>query len=975
MAVSENDLVVGPLTPAAGVTTISLDFYFEQASWLEVYKAGSETPLVLNTDYTVAGAGGSSGVVTLTTAANGTDAYSIYLAVPLQRSSDMQLRGEFKSEPFNIEMDRIWQSLQRQNTLLSRTARLRMTATYPAPLLPVEPETGKALVWNADGNLINAALDTGDIAVDVAAAAAARAGAETAQSAAETAQGLAEDAQTGAETAQGLAETAQAGAETAETNAEAAQAAAEAARDAAFVNADVYADIATGRAAVADGEQFMVVSADGLEIIRYERTSSTTQDEVARYPSKSFTDSLSFFPNRTGWSAVEIAALPRIESLVLFGADQTKHYGVKYLFWKDVGTRFNLTIYEADDDSGTSAADAATYLVASGADVWTGRREISLVQTGGSGITGTAVIDFTDTAAMAVNAAPSTAATYQRRELANVSVGSTARTADIGAQAEAQIPIRKSGSTNLFMVGGNGTLTGARNTGLGYLAADALTDGNDNTAFGYNALSGVTGGDYNTGVGSGVMPAATGDGNAAVGYAALPLLTTATQNAAIGFQAGYGLTSGGYNVALGSRALFSSTTALFNVAIGYNALFANTATGNVGIGESAAFGVTSAANLTAVGRRAAYTKTTGNDCSFFGHQAGFSGLAGEVNTGEGNTQIGAYSGGHNTTGAYNTGVGRASLWYGSAGSNNFGGGFRAGYGNTVGNDNVSLGFYSRHNLNTGSKHTFLGARTDGYIPALGSMAGAAVAGSGLEIGVYGYRVAFVIDGVETAVSEPMPAVTTTSGNQQIDLTGIPTYSGPRTCSARKIYRTKVGGENLLYLTGTLADNTTTTLSDTTADASLSTIPVAFDGSIALGYGATVFDEKQFVVGSELARITEVIIGGGIDDPVPEAVTVGSSNASGTNVDGADLRLRPGTSTGSGKPGDLILSAAKAGANGTGHNASVDWITLDGRGFLNIKETTSADVPTPAAGSVNLFVESGALKFRDSGGVILTVATS
>jgi len=58
--------------------------------------------------------------------------------------------------------------------------------------------------------------------------------------------------------------------------------AAETARDAAFANANVYADIATGRAAVADGAQFMVAGAS--EIIRYRRDSSTTQTELARYP-------------------------------------------------------------------------------------------------------------------------------------------------------------------------------------------------------------------------------------------------------------------------------------------------------------------------------------------------------------------------------------------------------------------------------------------------------------------------------------------------------------------------------------------------------------------------------------------------------------------------------------------------------------------------------------------------------------------
>lgn len=76
---------------------------------------------------------------------------------------------------------------------------------------------------------------------------------------------------------------AQAAAISASTAAEAAQSGAEAARDAAFANADVYADIATGRAAVADGAQFMVASA--AEIVRYRRDSGSTQTELARYPS------------------------------------------------------------------------------------------------------------------------------------------------------------------------------------------------------------------------------------------------------------------------------------------------------------------------------------------------------------------------------------------------------------------------------------------------------------------------------------------------------------------------------------------------------------------------------------------------------------------------------------------------------------------------------------------------------------------
>jgi hypothetical protein len=53
MTVALNDLLVGPVTPTVGTTLISLDFYFENASDLEVYKSGSNTPLTITTDYTV----------------------------------------------------------------------------------------------------------------------------------------------------------------------------------------------------------------------------------------------------------------------------------------------------------------------------------------------------------------------------------------------------------------------------------------------------------------------------------------------------------------------------------------------------------------------------------------------------------------------------------------------------------------------------------------------------------------------------------------------------------------------------------------------------------------------------------------------------------------------------------------------------------------------------------------------------------
>jgi hypothetical protein len=96
--------------------------------------------------------------------------------------------------------------------------------------------------------------------------------------------------------------------------------------------------------------------------------------------------------------------------------------------------------------------------------------------------------------------------------------------------------------------------------------------------------------------------------------------------------------------------------------------------------------------------------------------------------------------------------------------------------------------------------------------------GALTSGTALGIGAYKYAVTFV-----DAYGESLPgsqfSITTTSGNQNINLSAIPT--GPAVTTKRNIYRTTVGGTQL-KLVGTLNDNTTTTFSDNKADGSLGT---------------------------------------------------------------------------------------------------------------------------------------------------------
>ncbi|MBF6592174.1 MAG: hypothetical protein IVW57_16815, partial [Ktedonobacterales bacterium] len=103
-------------------------------------------------------------------------------------------------------------------------------------------------------------------------------------------------------------------------------------------------------------------------------------------------------------------------------------------------------------------------------------------------------------------------------------------------------------------------------------------------------------------------------------------------------------------------------------------------------------------------------------------------------------------------------------------------------------------------------------------PSVVGMSAGAQSGSGLGTGVYNYYVTFGWDGGETLPSAAV-SVTTTGGNNKVALSGIPTSSDARV-TWRRIYRTAVGGVSNPYYVATIADNTTTTYTDTYADTSI-----------------------------------------------------------------------------------------------------------------------------------------------------------
>jgi hypothetical protein len=122
-------------------------------------------------------------------------------------------------------------------------------------------------------------------------------------------------------------------------------------------------------------------------------------------------------------------------------------------------------------------------------------------------------------------------------------------------------------------------------------------------------------------------------------------------------------------------------------------------------------------------------------------------------------------------------------------------------------------------------------------------------GTSLGIGTYQYVVTFVNAQGETQGSTAQ-SVTTTTGNQDVYVGGFGVDNlplGPGGATARKIYRTKVGGSTFYFL-HQVDDNTTAFYHDTTADASLtvSGLPAANTAAVGSLNGFDYYDSGDGV---------------------------------------------------------------------------------------------------------------------------------
>lgn len=368
--------------------------------------------------------------------------------------------------------------------------------------------------------------------------------------------------------------------------------------------------------------------------------------------------------------------------------------------------------------------------------------------------------------------------------------------------------------------------------------------------------------------------------NLFVGYqAGNTSLTTAVENTFIGSQAGQNLTTGSYNVA---------------------------------IGRGAGASLTSGAMNTLIGRQTGGNITTGGGNTLVGLGAG------EAWKGSNAVVMGYYAGRWNSLGTDNVIIGASANYSGNSNS-----------------QTVAIGNSALNSLVNGSNNTALGNQADYYAPSAG--ASSLTAGTNLGIGMYYYRVTYVLSTGETN-SAGLTTIVTTSGNQAVNLSSIPVYSGPLVCSARKIYRTKVGayGNGPYYLVATINDNSTTTYTDTTPDASLVTVLSDNANSVMIGYGAKALKSNQLILGSNQS---EIYLGKGVYSANPGTISLLATGGMGTNNVGANLVIAGGQGTGSAAGGNITFQTAAAGSSGSLFNSLIDRVTITNNGNVGIGTTS------------------------------------
>jgi hypothetical protein len=144
-ATTRNDYVA-----TNGQTAFTYTFQVLLSSDIEVIKNG--VTLTLNSDYTVAVVGQSGGTVTLNTPADAGDTVSVFLAMPIDRTTQYQNAGDFLASDVNGDFDKAYVAMNQLQTDIGRSLTLQDEDPTVSTGLPLKAaRANKYLFFDVNG--------------------------------------------------------------------------------------------------------------------------------------------------------------------------------------------------------------------------------------------------------------------------------------------------------------------------------------------------------------------------------------------------------------------------------------------------------------------------------------------------------------------------------------------------------------------------------------------------------------------------------------------------------------------------------------------------------------------------------------------------------------------------------------------------------------------------------------------------------
>ncbi|MDF3019360.1 MAG: phD2B [Steroidobacteraceae bacterium] len=148
MTVASTNSKAGPYAGAGTTGPFAVDFRFLEDSHLQVIRtsaAGVATTLTLTTDYTVTGAGGTSGEVTLVAALAAGETLAVLRNVPATQETDYVQNDAFPAESHERALDKLTMIAQQQGEILSRAITVP-TGESGVPSLPAAADRANTLL-------------------------------------------------------------------------------------------------------------------------------------------------------------------------------------------------------------------------------------------------------------------------------------------------------------------------------------------------------------------------------------------------------------------------------------------------------------------------------------------------------------------------------------------------------------------------------------------------------------------------------------------------------------------------------------------------------------------------------------------------------------------------------------------------------------------------------------------------------------